>query len=155
MTITDLMILRWIENHTKKPLTLFLIYIDLIALACLSSFCAVSESSTFLENNFDKQLKYLNHAKYGATARQLLLTECLPHYDYERNMGAIADCLLADNCAVRHDAAARLERLIVVTKHRWGPDHFTTCYSSVLSQQGQHYWWKDGYDLLHVIIIIM
>ena len=78
----------------------------------------MSESVSFLEHNFEEQLKNLSDAKYRATAKQLLLTQTLPRHDYQHHIGAIADCLSADNCAVKHNAASRLERTMVVTKHR-------------------------------------
>ncbi|KAK7115024.1 uncharacterized protein [Littorina saxatilis] len=77
----------------------------------------VSDSLSELENDFEKQLECVNHVKYGSTARQLLLTATLPHHDYEHNLGAIADCLMVESRTVRHDAAARLERLLIVTNH--------------------------------------
>ena len=75
----------------------------------------MNESASFLRDNFEEQLKFLNHSKFGPPAKQLLLTESLLAKHYRRDLSAIADCLLADSPAVRRDAAARLERLIIVT----------------------------------------
>ncbi|KAL8591701.1 hypothetical protein ACOMHN_061793 [Nucella lapillus] len=99
----------------------------------------VHGDSQFLQGSITNQLEYLSHTKHGPVAKQLLLTETLPHHDYGLNIATIAECLSADSRAVRRDAASRLERLILVSNHA-----FIHAYKTHLIALAQ-----KTYDVIH------